>query len=250
MSYFRGNIIFLQPNFNGRRKGKITMGENKNCHDGHRERMRNRLRESKNLDSFAEHEILEMLLFYVYPRCNTNEIAHKILQYFGSLDNLLSATVDEIVASGCMTEKSAVVVNFFGQLIDYAAHLRTKSAAARNYSGLSDYAASLFTDDDREQIVIFCLDESLKVIDSLEIPLSDWNSKRREFMEIAHFALINDCGMLAVAHNKPDDGFFDHRDAATMQSLEFYLGHIDITLFDLFIVNHGDVFSLRNSGFM
>ena len=49
-----------------------------NPHAGHRERMRQRFQDT-GLDGFAEHEILEMLLFYVVRRENTNTLAHKLL---------------------------------------------------------------------------------------------------------------------------------------------------------------------------
>ena len=47
-------------------------------HGGHRERMRKRFKESGNFKGFSEHEILEMLLFYIVPRKNTNDIAHEL----------------------------------------------------------------------------------------------------------------------------------------------------------------------------
>ena len=55
-----------------------------NPHEGHRERMRERFRAS-GLDGFASHEILEFLLYHTHSRCDTNEIAHKLIEAFGSL---------------------------------------------------------------------------------------------------------------------------------------------------------------------
>ena len=52
------------------------------AHDGHRDRMRDRFREA-GLDSFAPHEVIEMLLYYSYKRGNTNEIAHELMHTFG-----------------------------------------------------------------------------------------------------------------------------------------------------------------------
>ena len=62
------------------------MGE----HDGHRARLRTRL-EQEGIDHFAPHEILELLLFYSVPRANTNPIAHRLLERFGSLSGVLEA---------------------------------------------------------------------------------------------------------------------------------------------------------------
>ena len=44
-------------------------------HDGHREKMRRRFLET-GLEGFADHEALELLLYYAIPRRDTNPIAH------------------------------------------------------------------------------------------------------------------------------------------------------------------------------
>ena len=44
-------------------------------HDGHRMRVRNRFL-SHGLDTLEDHEVLELLLFYVIHRQDTNELAH------------------------------------------------------------------------------------------------------------------------------------------------------------------------------
>ena len=58
-------------------------------HEGHRERMRERL--YFHGDSMSDHELLEILLFYAVPRKNTNPTAHELLDCFASLGDLLRA---------------------------------------------------------------------------------------------------------------------------------------------------------------
>ena len=53
-------------------------------HDGHRARKKEQFRQH-GLDGFADHEVLELLLYYAIPRRDTNETAHRLLQKFGSL---------------------------------------------------------------------------------------------------------------------------------------------------------------------
>ena len=59
-------------------------------HDGHRERLKERFR-SEGLDGFTEVQVLELLLFYSVPRKDTNEIAHALLEKFGTLAQVLDA---------------------------------------------------------------------------------------------------------------------------------------------------------------
>lgn len=64
-------------------------------HDGHRQRLLQRfLREG--LDGFDEHNILELLLFYAIPRKDTNELAHRLMDDFGSLAGVLDASAQEL----------------------------------------------------------------------------------------------------------------------------------------------------------
>ena len=52
---------------------------------------------TEGLDHFQPHEILELLLFYALPRRNTNEIAHRLIQTFGSLHGVLHADAEELL---------------------------------------------------------------------------------------------------------------------------------------------------------
>ena len=45
-------------------------------HEGHRERMRERVINS-GIENMPPHEVLEFLLFYAIPRKDTNPIAHR-----------------------------------------------------------------------------------------------------------------------------------------------------------------------------
>ena len=64
-------------------------------HEGHRARMKKKLLENGER-SLADHELLEVLLYYAIPRRDTNELAHRLLKQFGSLRGVLSAPVQEL----------------------------------------------------------------------------------------------------------------------------------------------------------
>ena len=51
-------------------------------HDGHRDRKRQQFLTS-GPDPFADHELLEVLLYYAVPRKDTNPIAHELINRFG-----------------------------------------------------------------------------------------------------------------------------------------------------------------------
>ena len=62
-------------------------------HDQRRQRMRQRFLES-GLKGFADHEVLELLLYYAIPRRDTNPMAHALVDRFGNLSGVLNAPLD------------------------------------------------------------------------------------------------------------------------------------------------------------
>ena len=64
-------------------------------HEGHRQRKKEQFREH-GLDAFADHEALELLLYYAIPRQDTNPIAHRLIERFGSLEGGFSAPAYEL----------------------------------------------------------------------------------------------------------------------------------------------------------
>ena len=62
-------------------------------HEDHRKRLKKQFRDG-GLDNFSEFQILELLLFYAIPRKDTNPIAHRLIDRFGSLSQVLEAPVE------------------------------------------------------------------------------------------------------------------------------------------------------------
>ena len=61
-------------------------------HAGHRQRIIGKLESGTLLD----HELLEVLLFSLQPRKNTNDLAHRLLAHFGTIQAVFSASMEEL----------------------------------------------------------------------------------------------------------------------------------------------------------
>ena len=86
-------------------------------HDGHRERLKKRFLSSP--DSFEDHELLEMILFYSIPRKNTNETAHKLLKKFGSIKGILDASIESLMTVDDIGPNSALYIKAISKLLFY-----------------------------------------------------------------------------------------------------------------------------------
>ena len=101
-----------------------------NEHAGHRARLRESYRE-KGIEGMADHQVLELLLTYALPRVDVNPLAHRLLDRFGSLNEVLSARPDQLQQVQGVGESAAVFLSLLGQ-VDRRMLLRGWSASIRS----------------------------------------------------------------------------------------------------------------------
>ena len=103
--------IFFYTNAANRKyyQNRVNYMTKKPIHSGHRARTKDKFIASE-FEYFNEHQILEMLLFYCIPRVDTNPIAHELINHYGSLANVLDASVDSLRKFG-LSERAAVFLN-------------------------------------------------------------------------------------------------------------------------------------------
>lgn len=86
-----------------------TKEKKEDLHNEHKKRLRMRFLEQGG-ESFYDHEILEMLLSYAIVRGNTNDIAHRLINQFGSLDGVFEANYEDLLKVDGVGEKSATII--------------------------------------------------------------------------------------------------------------------------------------------
>lgn len=132
-----------------------------NLHEGHRKRLREKFKKSAN--SFNEHEILELLLGYAIARKDTNELAHVLIKTFGSLDGVLSASVESLMKVKGVGEHTATLLSVTG----YASSLKKHKTVAKtlsNIDAVKSFTISLFENLDHEVMYMVYLDGNKKVL--------------------------------------------------------------------------------------
>ncbi len=88
-------------------------------HAGHRERKKDQFLRCGS-GSFADHEPLELLLFCAIPQRDTNPIAHELLERFGSLQAVLSASPEELMEVSYIKQNAAVLLRLVPALCQRA----------------------------------------------------------------------------------------------------------------------------------
>jgi len=222
------------------------MTENKNqIHKGHRERMKKRFLENKG-NGFMQHELLEIVLYSLLPRVNTNEIAHDIIQRYGSLKNmLLYGNYDEFMTVDGIGDKSAfylsVMCNLFRQADDY----ETKRKYLRNRTAYKSYALNMLKKEATEAVIFVCLNENDEIIRYKILSRGKSNHVTLSFYELARFVISTDCKKVMMAHNHPmGEAIPSMEDIFETQRIKNFLSELEIQLVDHIVVNEKNAYSI------
>ena len=73
----------------------------------------------EGLDGFNEVNALEMLLFYCVPRSDTNPLAHRLIERFGSFSGVLDASIEELETVEGVGHNISTFLSFIPQLDRY-----------------------------------------------------------------------------------------------------------------------------------
>ena len=133
-------------------------------HDGHRNRMRQRFMET-DLNGFADHEALELLLFYAIPRGDVNPLAHALMERFGSLSGVLSAPVELLTQVEGVGERTAMLLRLVPQIAQKARLADLERELALNTrERVGDYLLELFSRERNEAVYEICLEDRKSVV--------------------------------------------------------------------------------------
>lgn len=112
-------------------------------HDGHRQRMRERIA-SDGIRSLHDHEVLEYLLFPFVPRRNTNEIAHRLMEKFGTFSEVFNADAADLAAVSGMTENAALFFSVLPEVLRrYAVSVAKKRPQLSGRRAVRDFLAGV-----------------------------------------------------------------------------------------------------------
>lgn len=132
----------------------------KNLHANHRKRVRARFIKDGNLDSFEQHQILEMLLFYSIPRKDTNELAHKLLNEYGNLYTLMNARPEDIIKRCKVSEPTAVLISMIPHVGRkfLSSSLDDENVCIDTFSIANSYFEAALSGKNFESFYMICLD--------------------------------------------------------------------------------------------
>ena len=218
-------------------------------HDGHRQRLKNRFLK-EGLDNFEELQVLELLLFYCIPRQDTNPLAHRLLDHFGSLTQVLEATPEELKKVPGIGESVATFLPLVTSVSRYYLVNRDSSTLILpDLDSCGRYLVPRFYGRRNETVFLLCLDAKCKVLCCKEVGEGSVNSAAVPIRRIVEMALGANATSVVLAHNHPSGvALPSGEDVQTTRRLAMALSSVEITLVDHIVVADGDYVSLYQSG--
>ena len=225
--------------------------KDKNPHANHRERMRGRFM-AYGLDSFSDHNVLELLLFYAQPRKDTNLTAHRLLDAFGSLEGVFDATPEALKTVQGVGDSAAALIHLVPETA--RRYLMSKAEPGQildNSSAAGRYLLPRFLTCREERLYLVCMDAKLKVLDCREMSRGGTVSVNVNVRSIVQTALGQNATYAVMAHNHTSGiALPSKEDVAVTLRVRQVLAEVGVTLTDHIVVAGNDFVSMADSGYL
>jgi len=177
----------------------------KQIHEKHRQRLKIKADKS-GLQSFAEHEILELLLTYSIPRRDTNPIAHELISAFGSFAKVIEASPKNLQKVKGIGKESARFLNYIYQFVDVYLNEKRKENifTITSTNECVKYFRKFFLIKRVETLHIICLSKNSKVVKVINYEGTDGATIFADTREIASNIADKEIYSIAVFHTHPN----------------------------------------------
>lgn len=218
-------------------------------HKGHRSRIRKQFIKN-GADTFYPHQLLELLLFYPLAQKDTNDLAHKLLDHFGSFDKVFTSPISRL------TEVSGVGIEtatFLRAVYDlYHVHGRIESPEkliVDNIFSADVYYSTVFHRACGEQFAVTSLDND-SAIDFTDIIESADSTRESRFenirpaiRRIIETVINSGRSNFTIAHFIPSDEYVIDKEAAIAKEICAVLDKLGVNIMQYYFINDEQIVS-------
>lgn len=208
-------------------------------HAHHRQRMKDKFLKY-GLEIFSEHEIMELLLFYVLPHVDTNEIAHHLINKGGSFSGAFQIPYDEMKKISGIKDQAATFLKLIPELARYYAMKEAEHAASpgMTYEEIARLCVSSYIGYKSEVLTAFYFDPSMHLVESKTIGIGSFHSVSTNISSIIDSSIKLNAPNCVLAHNHPTSSLFPSPDDFEgTNKLQRIFAQADINLVEHFVVS-------------
>lgn len=218
-------------------------------HDGHRERVLEDFLRNGFDSHTPPHKILEFLLFYCVPRRDTNELAHQLINRYGSVSGVLDAPVEELAKFNGLSLRGAALLKLIVPLS--AVYNTEKAENISRFRSLGEIGKFMFErirlfQDEKFAVLVLGADGSFRDFEILST--GNVNSVNVPIRDLMKLCLDKNGVIIAIAHNHPSGVAIPSNDDILLtERIADSLSHAGIRLIDHIITVSNDYVSMAQT---
>lgn len=216
--------------------------------NGHRQRIKNKY--LQNPDSLVyDYEVLELLLTYSIPRKDVKPVAKELLSRFGNIENVFSASVNQLVLTEGVGENTAILISLMKNIDSRCRKCRNEERAyLGNYREACEYFRRLLENEPIEKFILASLDNSNRVISCKTIAEGGVSRVTVPPRTVLENVMADNASSIIIAHNHPSGSSNPSADDINYTlNLRALFQKLGIELVDHIIVGESSVLSMRSS---
>lgn len=218
----------------------------KNVHEGHRARLVD-VAFKAGLENLSNIQVMELLLFYIFPRGDTNPLAHRLLDKFGTLADVVDADINDLLTVKGIGERAAKMIKLKGELYHYYTNCRLSGKIIlKTLSNIYDYCETLLRLSKVEELYIVGLNASFGLLGKRCLATGSISMVGIERYEVTSFLNSFRPAYVFVTHNHPGGSAIpSQQDFAATDNLKNLLHELGVNLIDHIIVGNDGIYSIE-----
>lgn len=222
---------------------------NKPSYFGHRERIREKFA-AAGLDSFLDHEILELLLTYAVPRRDTKPLAWALLKKFGTLAAVFDADENQLTQVDGIGTGAAQFLRLIRAVFKkYSLDEVKETVSIRTPQQVLEYCKASLAGKKEECLEIIYLSVRNTVMSTQVVASGLIDRVAVSPRKIVECALAAKASAIILVHNHPSgDATPSQEDISLTQDVIQAAALFGILVHDHIIVGKGSHYSLKANG--
>ena len=223
-----------------------------NLHEGHRDRLRERLIRN-SFTEVDDYQVLEYILTLVIKRRDTNELAHTLVKTFGSLAGVFDAEMDDLVTVKGVTPTIAYFLHSIPFIFrNYKISKLKPKATIACPQDIFNYMGQCIFHLPKEEFYLICLDNSNRVIYKRSLGSGGNTQVSLNVKELVAVATKVNAVKVVMLHNHPTgDCLATIEDIETTKRIYMGFALAGIELYDHIIVDSSEqFFSFAHEGIL
>ena len=218
-------------------------------HDGHRERVKKEFLQNGFDVNTPPHKIMEMLLFYSIPRKDTNELAHILLNRFGTISGILDAPTEELVKiPGISTNTAALIKLIIPIARIYLTETNSKSRRYLRADAVCDYLMNMYFGYQKEVFSVTSFSGNGRMLGFDILASGNVNEVNVSTRKVLETVINRNAVCAIIAHNHPNGTAVpSEADIAVTKDIKNALEHINVKLLDHIVISGDDYVSMCQS---